>query len=386
VRRASFPRLAAVVWVGTLVLLLAAGILVGAGADMDVTDALDAMLFGAVMQGMATLGVLIARREPRNPIGWIFCTVPALVAVAVSTGVYAAWAGDRHPSGAPGAGIADWFSSWTWVAGLAAYALLVPLLFPDGRPPGRRWRLLVRADLAVIAWIAVFAGLSDSPPQSLVVATGVLVAILISAGLASAVVRYRRADATQRVQIRECIFAAWAAFVGFFVISVAAPYEALYALDYALLPLSVGLAMLRYRLYDVDVIIRKTLVYACLVAVLAGVYLGGVTLVGAVMRSLIGSSGTVAVTVSTLLVVGAFQPLRSRIRQTVDRRFYRSGYDARAAVNAFSGRLREEIDLDALRLELLDVVARAVHPAHSTLWIRPAPVEEGPKAAREHGE
>ena len=217
---------------------------------------------------MATLGALIARREPRNPIGWIFCAVPALVAVAIAAGTYAAWADDHHP-GAPGAGAADWLSSWTWVAGLAAYALLVPLLFPDGRPPGPRWRHVVRADLVAIAWIAVLAGGTDSPPQPVVVATGVLVAVLIAAGLASAVVRYRRADAIQRVQIRECVFAACAAFVGFFAISVLAPYEALYALDYALLPLSVGLAMLRYRLYDVDVIIRKTLVYGCLVAVLA---------------------------------------------------------------------------------------------------------------------
>jgi hypothetical protein len=383
---ASVPRAAAATCLATLVLLLATGVFVGLGDDVDVANVLDAVLFGVVMQGMATLGVLIARREPRNPIGWIFCTVPALVAVAVSTGTYAAWAADRHPSGAPGAGVADWFSSWTWVAGLAAYALLVPLLFPDGRPPGRRWWLLVRADLAVIGWIAALAGLSDSPPQPLVVATGVLVAVLIAAGLASAVLRYRRAEATQRLQIRECIFASLAAFVGFFVISVAAPYEALYALDYALLPLSVGLAMLRYRLYEVDVIIRKTLVYAVLVAVLAGVYLGGVTLVGALLRTVSGSSGTVAVTVSTLLVVGAFQPLRHRIRRAVDRRFYRAGYDARAAVDAFSGRLREEIDLDALRLELLDVVARAVHPAHTTLWIRSASVEGGPRAAGGHGE
>jgi hypothetical protein len=143
--------------------------------------------------------------------------------------------------------------------------------------------------------------------------------------------------------------------------------------------------MLRYRLYDVDVIIRRTLVYACLVAVLAAVYLGGVTLVGALLRTVTGSSGTVAVTVSTLAVAGAFQPLRRRIQRTVDRRFFRSGYDAQAAVAAFSGRLREEIDLDALRDELLDVVARAVHPAHSALWIRPAPVEDGsqsPEGAR----
>ena len=221
-RLAPVPRLAAAAWVATLLLLLPTGVFVGLVAELDATNVLDALLFGAVMQGMATLGVLIARREPRNPIGWIFCAVPALVAVAIASGVYATWADDHHP-GAPGAAAADWVSSWTWVVGLAAYALLIPLLFPDGRPPGPRWRLVAGADLAAIAWIAALAGVSDTPPQPVVVVTGVLVAVLIAAGLASAVLRYRRADVTQRVQIRECVFAACAAFVGFFAISVIAP-------------------------------------------------------------------------------------------------------------------------------------------------------------------
>lgn len=376
-RPPSVPRPAAAAWLGTLVLLLATGVFVGLGNAFDLGDVLDALLFGAVMQGMATLGALIARREPRNPIGWIFCAAPGLVAVAIAAGTYAAWADDYHP-GAFGSGAADWLSSWTWVAGLAAYALLVPLLFPDGRPPGLRWRHVVRADLVVIGWIAVLAGGTDTPPQPVVVATAALVAVLVAAGLASAVVRYRRAVRTQRIQIRECVFAACAAFIGFFAISVIAPQEALYALDYALLPLSVGLAMLRYRLYDVDVIIRRTLVYAVLVAVLAGVYLGGVTLVGALLRTVTGSSGTVAVTVSTLAVAGAFHPLRRRIQVGVDRRFYRSAYDSRSAAEAFSGRLRDEIDLEALRHELLHVVTSTVQPAHTSLWLRPAPIAERP--------
>ena len=376
-RRVPVPRPAAAAWLGTLVLLLATGVFVGLQNDFDLGDVLDALLFGAVMQGMATLGALIARREPRNPIGWIFCAAPGLVAVAIATGTYAAWADDHHP-GAPGAGVADWLASWTWVAGLAAYALLVPLLFPDGRPPGPRWRHVVRADLVAIGWIAVLAGGTDSPPQPVVVATAVIVAVLVAAGLASAVVRYRRAVTTERIQIRECVATACAAFVGFFAISVLAPYEALYALDYALLPLSVGLAMLRYRLYDVDVIIRRTLVYAVLVAVLAGVYLGGVTLVGALLRTVTGSSGTVAVTVSTLAVAGAFQPLRRRLQAGVDRRFYRSAYDARAAAEAFTGRLRNEIDLEALRHELLHVVTTTVQPAHTSLWLRTTPIIERP--------
>ena len=382
--RRSTPRLAAAAWIAALTLFLATGPLVVAHTTVDVAEILNAVLFVTVMQGMATLGVLIARREPRNPIGWIFCAVPVLVGISVMTGVYAAWAQDRNPH-APGAAAADWMSHWPWVAGLVSYALLVPLLFPDGRLPGPRWRLVLRADLAAVGCVVALAALTDSPPAPVIVATGTLIAVLIAAGLASAVVRYRRADAIQRVQIRECVFAAWAAFAGFFVISLLAPYEALYALDYALLPLSVGLAMLRFRLYDVDLIIRRTLVYAVLVGVLAGVYLGGVTLVGALLRTVTGSSGTVAVTVSTLAVAGAFQPLRRRIQGTVDRRFYRSAYNARAAVDAFSGRLREEIDLDALRHELLDVVARAVHPAHSSLWIRGAAIDEPPSAFGDHG-
>ena len=256
------------------------------------------------------------------------------------------------------------------MAGLAAYALLVPLLFPDGRPPGPRWRHVVRADLVTIAWIAAFAGLSDSPPQALVVATAVLVAVLIAAGLASAVVRYRRAGATQRVQIRECLFAAWAAFVGFFAISVLAPYEALYALDYALLPLSVGLAMLRYRLYEVDVIIRRTLVYAALVSVLALLYVAVVYGIQAAVRSVSGQSGRLAVTVATLIVAAAFQPLRARIQRAVDHRFYRGRYDAARTLESFSGRLREQVEIEMVSGEVLDVVRQTLQPAHVSLWLR----------------
>jgi hypothetical protein len=379
---ASVPRPAAAACLATLVLLLATGVFVGLGNNLDAANVLDAVLFGTVMQGMATLGVLIARREPRNPIGWIFCAVPWLVAVAIAAGTYGAWSDDRH-GGAPGGAVANWLASWTWVAGLVAYALLVPLLFPDGRIPGPRWRLVLRADLAVIGLVAAFAAVADSPAAPLVAATGVLVAVLVAAGLASAVVRYRRAGATQRVQIRECLFAAWAAFVGFFAISILAPYEALYAVDYALLPLSVGLAMLRYRLYDVDVIIRRTLVYAALIAVLVGVYLGGVTLLGALLRTVAGSSGTVAVTVSTLAVAGAFQPLRSRIQRTVDTRFFRSGYDAQGAMATFSARAREQLDLDALCGELLQIVGGTVQPAHAGVWLRPVTNPERPPGTTE---
>ncbi|HYX84880.1 MAG TPA: hypothetical protein VE777_07905 [Gaiellales bacterium] len=379
-RRLPAPPLAVAAWVAALAFDLVAGVIAVTALAADnapaASDLLDAVAFaGVVMQGMATLGVLIARREPRNPIGWIFCAVPVLVALSVAAGGYGGWQGEQGQP-LPGAAVGNWIAKWPWVCGLTSYALFVPLLFPDGRPPGPRWRLLLRADLAAVAWVTGLAAFSDSPPAAVVVSTGVVVAVLISAGLTSALVRYRRADATQRLQIRECVFAACASFVGFIAISILSPHEGLYALNYALLPLSVGLAMLRYRLYDVDVIIRRTLVYGCLVALLAAMYLAGVGLVGTLLRSLTGSSGTLAVTISTLAVVAAFQPLRSRIQRQVDRRFYRSSYDARAAVDTFSGRLRDEIDLDALSDELLAVVAGTVHPTHTSLWLRPVTIPE----------
>jgi hypothetical protein len=376
------PGVPLIAWVATLVLFGAGGVLNVAHNRLDAAGVGNALLFVAVIQMMATLGLLIERREPRNPIGWILSGAPLLIAISVSTGEYATWARDQHPHAA-GAAAADWMASWPWVVGLVSYALLVPLLFPDGAPPGPRWRLVLRADLAAIAWVAALAAFTDSPPAPLVVATGALIAVLIAMGLALALLRYRRADAIQRLQIRECVFAACTAFVGFFLISVIAPHEALYALDYALLPLSVGLAMLRYRLYDVDVIIRRTLVYAVLVAVLVGVYLGGVTLLGALLRTVAGSSGTVAVTVSTLAVAGAFQPLRSRIQRTVDTRFFRSGYDAQGAMTTFSARAREQLDLDALCGELLQIVGGTVQPAHAGVWLRPVTNPERPPGTTE---
>ena len=210
-------------------------------------------------------------------------------------------------------------------------SLLLPLLFPDGRPPGGRWRWLLRIDLVGLGLIAAAlmaqpgemfngvtnplgVGWADSTP--VVAFLAVLILILIPASLVSAVVRYRRAGATERVQLREVVFAAGATFVGFILISVLGANEALYTLDYALIPAAVGLAMLRYRLYDVDVVIRRTLVYGALVAMLAGLYLAGDRrLWGPALRAATGLSSSLAVTLSTLAVVGAFQPLRRRIQR-----------------------------------------------------------------------
>jgi hypothetical protein len=379
------PRLAIAAWVSTLALLVAA-LAFGAGMpDAGASDILDAIAFGALILGMATLGVLITRHEPRNAIGWVFCATPVLVAMGVCGGTYSDWAAAQDPKG-PGIALAGWVPSWSWEVGLVGFALFVPLLFPDGRAPGPRWRLLLKADRAAVVVLALVLAVQpgttgdgtrnpfavEAAGSGLVMAA-VLVAIvvLIVAGLVSSVARYRQAAPTERLQMRECMLAAAVSFAGVFVISVVWAVEVLYVLDYALVPLAIGFAMLRYRLYDVDVIIRRTLTYACVVTALAGIYLAGVGVIGMTLQHLTGRSSTLAVTVSTLAAAAAFQPLRGRIQRTVDRRFFRSGYDAQAAVDAFSAHLREQIDLDALSYELLGVVTRTVHPGHAGLWLRP---------------
>jgi hypothetical protein len=362
------------VWVAVLVLLAAAaafGLKRGAADAAGVAFAVELALLLLVF---TVLGVLIARREPHNAVGWLFCVVPIGVLAATVSGMYA-------ESGLPGDSVAGWFSTWTWLTALLAYALFVPLLFPDGRLPGRRWRVVAWADGLALLGVFVAAAV-DIEVLGVIFVVGSIALVPVS--LASVVVRYRRAAPTQRLQLRWCVFAVGAAFAGFIVVSLLASVvewvQFLYVFVYALLPMAVGVAMLRYRLYEIDVIIRRTLTYACLVAALAIVYLGGVAAVGALLRQLTGSSSVLAVTLSTLVVALAFQPLRRRIQRAVDHRFSRARYDANQAVDAFSGRLREQIDLDALSAELVAVVRRTVQPSQTTLWLRPS---EGDRPAGE---
>ena len=353
------------VWVAVLVLLASAAALALKWGDADAAGVAFAVELGLFMLGFTVLGVLVARREPHNAVGWLFCAVPIGVLAGTVSGMYA-------ESGLRGDTVVGWFSTWTWLTALLAYALFVPLLFPDGRLPGRRWRLVGWADGVALLGVFVAAAL-DIDLLGVIFVVGSIALVPVS--LASVVVRYRRAGSTQRLQLRWCVFAVCAGFAGFILVSLLASVvewvQFLYVFVYALLPMAVGVAMLRYRLYEIDVIIRRTLTYACLVAALAAVYLGGVALAGALLRQLTGSSSVLAVTLSTLVVALAFQPLRRRIQRAVDHRFARARYDANQAVDAFSGRLREQIDLDALSAELVAVVRRTVQPSQTTLWLRP---------------
>jgi hypothetical protein len=333
---------------------------------------------------------LIARREPGNPVGWLFSLAPLLVCVSITLGAVGIWAGPEHRD-LFWAAVPAWISLWAWPLGLIGFALFMPLLFPDGRPPSDRWRLLVRIDLAVIAALALLLatqpgeieggvvnpiGLeaSGSAPAIAIVVVAIIAALI--AGFVSAVVRYRRATPTQRVQLRECVFAVCLTFVGFVLISVTGAPAFLYTIDYALIPGAVGLAILRYRLYDVDFVIRRTLVYAVLVAVLAAVYLAGIAVFGMTFRAATGFSDSFAVSLSTLAVAAAFHPFRRRIQAMVDRRFYRARYDAQATMAAFAGELRQQIDLDVLSDRLLTTVRETVRPRSASVWLAPVTIPE----------
>ena len=388
--RGHETRYAIAALVVTIALFVISGLIAVTHIRFNPGTTLDAASYALLMLGVSAIGILIVRREPRNPIGWLFCATPMLVAVSVGGGTIAIWMGPDHAD-IPGAAVPGWFSLWAWPIGLVGFLMLLPLLFPDGRPPAGRWRWLLPIDLAALALLAAAlmaqpgemfngvtnplgVGWADSTPVVAVLAA--LVLTLIPANLASAVARYRRAGATERVQLREVVFAACATFAGFIVISVLGGNSTLYTVDYALIPCAVGLAMLRYRLYDVDVVIRRTLVYAALVGMLAGLYLAGVAGLGAGLRAATGLSSSLAVTLSTLAVIGAFQPLRRRTQRAVDRRFYRAAYDARATVEAFSDQLREQIDLDVLADRLLVTVRETVRPRTASVWLAPVTIPE----------
>jgi hypothetical protein len=373
------------VWVVTPALLLGWAAFSAFTTAFDPSATGNGVGYGSLMFGMATLGLLVVRRRPRDPVGWIFMAAPALVCASIVGGNYAEWSAARG-SVSPPVVLAAWVTSWAWPVGLSAYALVVPLLFPTGTPPGPRWRWLLRADVVVLTLLFFVlatdpgedvpgitnpVGLGVSGSEALRIAVAAAVLVLMALGLASAVVRFRRAVGVERTQMRLCVAAACVSGVGFVVLSLLLPFGSLYTLDYALLPAAMGAAMLRHRLYDVDVIIRRTLVYAALTAALAGCYLGGVAGLGALLRIVTGQSGTLAVTLSTLATAAAFQPLRRRIGRVVDRRFARERYDAERALSALTGRLRDGVELDAIRDDVLDVVEATVRHRSASLWLRP---------------
>jgi hypothetical protein len=349
----------------------------------------------AAILGFATVGALVAVRLPRNPIGWLFLALGALLGLVFLASGYADYTLLAEPGAWPAGEWAVWLLSWSFLVPLVTAPTLLFLLFPTGRAQSRRWAALVWVTLGAAALATAGVALRPGPidydppvpnPAGLGGAAGDVAGVAADAGtvvallalvLAAAglVVRLRRARGDERVQLKWFAYSATLVAVAF-PVAAGGPSEGLPAdllwlcalLAFLSVPLATGIAILRHRLFDIDLVIRRTLVYAALTMTLAGAYLGSVLLVGLA----VGESG-LAVAVSTLAVAALFRPVRARIQEAVDRRFYRRRYDAARTLEAFGGRLRDELDLEALAADVRAVVHDTVQPAHVSLWLRRAP-------------
>ena len=343
--------------------------------------------------GFPVVGAAIARQQPRHPIAWIFLGSGLGAGLAKFTYEYAHYALITKPGTVPLEVTVAWVSEWVWTTGAIPLLSFGLLMFPDGHLPSPRWRpvaWLAAATLTMFVFGSAFQpglmpGYPDIPNPVGIDAAGPLLrvaqpvsavcfAVVVVCSAASILIRFRRARGLQRQQLKWLAYAVAVATVALVLASrewagwAVAQVITLVAVGF--IPVAIGVAILRYRLFDIDRLISRTLVYGLLTAVLAGVYATGVFAAGRLLDPAQGRSG-LAVAASTLAVAALFQPLRRRIQNLVDRRFNRSRYDAARTVEAFSARLREEIDLDSLSAELLTVVDQTVQPAQASLWLRP---------------
>jgi hypothetical protein len=352
------------------------------------------------------VGALISFRRPHNPVGWI-CLADGLLWMFLAMSDYYGVYGVASPGSVPFPVVVAGINNWLWVPAVGLLGTYLLLLFPDGRLPTRRWRPLAWLSGAVVVLVSVGVMLDPGPLQNLGdvrnpfglegqhwgATTGYVVLPLLPlcmlASALSLVLRYRRSRGEVRQQIKWIAFAASVVVIVYLITMVASiviPSETWFAgnlpvwldlLQYAALlsltaiPIAVGIGILRYRLYDIDLLINRALVYGSLTAALVAVYIGGVVSLQYAFRALTGQGSTLAVVASTLAIAALFNPLRRRVQELVDRRFYRRKYDAAKTLKAFSAKLRDEIDLDALNAELVGVVQETMQPAHVSLWLRP---------------
>lgn len=353
-------------------------------------------------------GVFILQRQPRNVIGWLLLVVGLFWGLAAFVDAYARYGLLVNPGFLPGPDVVSALGIAIWAPPIGVMGTYLILLYPDGRLPSPRWRpVLWSAGLAIaLLTFAIDASpgrMDESAVPSLQNPLGIdgakpLLRLLMYAGMALLMLsfigsawglihRFRRAVGVERMQLK------WLATAGAFVAVMfvlamtgtaiegavltqqtgTPPWlgviESVAIESFVLIPASIGAAILRYRLYDIDLVINKTLVYGGLTATLAVVYLGSVLLLQLALQGVTADS-SIAIAASTLAVAALFRPLRNRVQAVVDKRFYRRRYDARRAVDSFAVRLREVVELPSVERELTDVVVQTVQPAHLTVWLR----------------
>jgi MFS family permease len=359
-------------------------------------DATNQLLLLVGFSAFMVVGALIVAHRPGNAIGWIFSAIALLAFTGQLAGQYAIYAYVTRPGSLPGAILAAWYGNWPWFLVLALTFVFTPLLFPTGRLLSPRWRAIAWLAGAVTAiWMALTSlrpelSLGTVPDKMIANPIGVaavgnpeespvvpvllgLMVVLAAAAFGSLVLRFRRSRGEERQQLKWFTYAS--ALLPLAVVSDSLPApvgDLVTAISIVFLPVATGIAILRHRLYDIDRLINRTLVYGLLTALLAGVYAGTVL----VLEQLFGGVGrdppSWAVAATTLVVAALFQPARRRIQQVVDRRFNRRKYNAAQTIQAFSIRLRDQVDLDTLSSELLAVADQTMEPTRVSLWLRPS--------------
>ena len=339
--------------------------------------------------GYATIGLVLTLRRPANPIGWLYAAAGLVWSLAIPGD---AWLGQllaEHRPLPPAAQLAAVYGEFNWAPATVLGVTLPALLVPDGRLRSRRWRPVAAIAIAAAALVLVGSVLapvrledtSITNPFGLTGPAGAVAGALAAAGtmlwaatmvasLACVVVRFRSSGGVERQQLRWVAAGAVAAVVGLLAGAALPQRTVISSILYATvlcIPLAVAVAVLRYRLWDLDRLVSRTVTYAAVTALLVVPYL----LILPVATHLAGGSGSLAVAAATLAAAALFQPLRRRVQGLVDRRFNRRRYDAARTVDGFALRLRDQVDLDALSAELLAVVDHTMQPVGASLWLRP---------------
>ncbi len=372
-----------------VVVIIAATTQAGAAAGFGIFSV------GGVVLG-ATYGIvgwIIASRRPDNAIGWVFLAIGLSQAIDVFAGVYSTYGLAVAPGSLPFAAELSWVAVWAWAPGFTLLVTLSVLLFPDGRPPSPRWRPVLWASFAVMALLCVPVAIAawpyrgdallftGAPPEGGMVGVafglqfiGILASPFVAlASIAGMVVRFRRSGPTPRQQLKWFTYAAIPE-IAFLISSGFITYPPLVGtiagvLIAPLLPVAAAIAILRYRLYEIDRLVSRTIAYAVVTGGLLAVYL--VVNVGlTTVFSSMASGNSFAVAASTLVVAALFTPVRRRVQRVVDRRFDRARYDAERTTSAFSERLRNEVDLAAVAADLDDTVRAAIAPSRVGVWLR----------------
>src|SRR5216683_1076053 len=359
-----------------------------------------------VLLAFATVGALIASRHPQNPIGWIFCISTLLWALGVFLLEYAVYALITIPGSLPAGALMGVFGGWARGTGWFLMLTFLLLLFPNGHLPSSRWRPLARLIVGLLAAFTITSlrapYSSDTRLATVHNPIGIpgasdlfdLLTTLISLGLLATVIpcivavvlRFRRARGDERQQLKWFAYGTTLSILMLIAIVIlvfsnnGAP-DTFFFLAVVCIPISAGIAILRYRLYDIDVLINRTLVYGSLTALLALLYFSLIFALQSLFQGMFHQNNAVAIVVSTLVIAALFQPLRHRIQRVIDRRFYRRKYDAARTLAQFSATLRNEVDLQQLRESLVAVVEETMQPAHVSLWVRPTQSDDKRQAA-----